>query len=554
MIRLFLLYAILIFAKKAPKLIADLLKLDNKDGVGLKGLNIKNKMGEAALVGDKVKKGMMGAQGYLDATGGFLYRKGMEKLKNLLSNSGNKAKEKGKSSLKNLKQNGLKGVIADKKGDIKSYFSKDARNARKQELQDKKADLKNKAADAKNNVVDRMNGVKGKFNDLKNNIKNDGLIKVAAEKLPHLKVKLQKNLDEFKTKGLGKTLGELHAVGMQGFGKYYNAEDTKGAFNHGQSIADPTYKTVTERLESRLNTYVSNLSEEYLPSEKDIANIQLRNKIGLDISADDVNMNDIFEKYSSFFDKKKVMINGVEKYKISDKDWKSFQKTSEYTSLTPEGRLILDDMYENMKISDLTDVSNANQQITSFNNQIVSMENAVAQRKIAIQNTLTSAGQALQNISLQYDQLDREYSIAEQNYNNLVSSGVDDSQIESAKNILESKRIQRENAIEQLNKARGEYNSTKEECDQKIKEIDEELINDSQYNSLKANRDYLIAEKDFTMSIGYEMKDSITGEPVKIKETDIYAGIESAKKKNKKTVDKLNKEREKNKPSSDDKK
>ena len=31
------------------------------------------------LVGDKVKKGMMGAQGYLDATGGFLYRKGMEK-------------------------------------------------------------------------------------------------------------------------------------------------------------------------------------------------------------------------------------------------------------------------------------------------------------------------------------------------------------------------------------------------------------------------------------------------------------------------------------------
>lgn len=64
MVRLFILYAILIFAKKAPKLISDLLNL-NKDGesVGLKGLNIKNKMGEAALVGGAVKKGMLYAEG-----------------------------------------------------------------------------------------------------------------------------------------------------------------------------------------------------------------------------------------------------------------------------------------------------------------------------------------------------------------------------------------------------------------------------------------------------------------------------------------------------------
>lgn len=69
MVKLFLLYAILIFAKRAPKLITDLLKLKG-DGIGLKGLNIKNKLGEAPLVGDKVKKGMMAAEGSIKKTAG----------------------------------------------------------------------------------------------------------------------------------------------------------------------------------------------------------------------------------------------------------------------------------------------------------------------------------------------------------------------------------------------------------------------------------------------------------------------------------------------------
>ncbi len=62
MIRIFLLYAILIFAKKAPKMIMDLLNIKS-EGVGLKGLNIKNKMGEAAIVGGAVKKGMTDIHG-----------------------------------------------------------------------------------------------------------------------------------------------------------------------------------------------------------------------------------------------------------------------------------------------------------------------------------------------------------------------------------------------------------------------------------------------------------------------------------------------------------
>lgn len=71
MMRLFLLYAILIFAKRAPKMITDLLNIKS-EGMGLKGLNIKNKMGEAALVGDKVKKGMLYAEGKTKgAMGGF---------------------------------------------------------------------------------------------------------------------------------------------------------------------------------------------------------------------------------------------------------------------------------------------------------------------------------------------------------------------------------------------------------------------------------------------------------------------------------------------------
>ena len=120
MVRLFILYAILIFAKKAPKLISDLLNL-NKDGesVGLKGLSIKNKMGEAALVGDKVKDGMNRLEGRAKGVvGGGLgglkagFGKGFAQgFKNTPGNLKDRLLGAGKNGLENGLKNGKKGVL-----------------------------------------------------------------------------------------------------------------------------------------------------------------------------------------------------------------------------------------------------------------------------------------------------------------------------------------------------------------------------------------------------------------------------------------------------------
>ena len=118
MVRLFILYAILIFAKKAPKLISDLLNL-NKDGesVGLKGLNIKNKMGEAAIVGGAVKKGMLYAEGRAKGrgagfVGGFFNTKGNLKAKLVGGVKG--AVEGGKKAGKQAVANGhTKGIMKE---------------------------------------------------------------------------------------------------------------------------------------------------------------------------------------------------------------------------------------------------------------------------------------------------------------------------------------------------------------------------------------------------------------------------------------------------------
>lgn len=120
MVRLFILYAILIFAKKAPKLISDLLNL-NKDGesVGLKGLNIKNKMGEAALVGDKVKKGMTRAEGIAKGAAGGLggglkagFGRGFAQgFKNTPGRLKDKLLGGAAKGAKNGIQNGIKGLV-----------------------------------------------------------------------------------------------------------------------------------------------------------------------------------------------------------------------------------------------------------------------------------------------------------------------------------------------------------------------------------------------------------------------------------------------------------
>ena len=114
-VRLFLLYAILIFAKKAPDMIKDMLKIKG-DNIGLKGLNIKNKMGEAALVGDKVKKGMTGIEGRAKGTvggavGGFLRgRGGLRNRRDAARAGASKGYAKGKHDA--LENKDTKGIFS----------------------------------------------------------------------------------------------------------------------------------------------------------------------------------------------------------------------------------------------------------------------------------------------------------------------------------------------------------------------------------------------------------------------------------------------------------
>lgn len=136
--KIFLLYAILIFAKKAPKMIMDLLNIKS-EGVGLKGLNIKNKMGEAAIVGGAVKKGMTdlhgrarkGAAGF---TSGLIHGQGKLKDKLRLPKKGKPGS--GGDAFKGLMtglasggedargngENGLKGIWSKGWGDTRDVF------------------------------------------------------------------------------------------------------------------------------------------------------------------------------------------------------------------------------------------------------------------------------------------------------------------------------------------------------------------------------------------------------------------------------------------------
>ena len=112
-VRLFLLYAILIFAKKAPDMIKDMLKIKG-DNIGLKGLNIKNKMGEAALVGKHVKKGMTGLEGKTKGVlggglSGFMNTKGglRKRLKGGIKGSVTGSKNAGKAAMEKGDSKGL---------------------------------------------------------------------------------------------------------------------------------------------------------------------------------------------------------------------------------------------------------------------------------------------------------------------------------------------------------------------------------------------------------------------------------------------------------------
>lgn len=197
MVRLFILYAILIFAKKAPKLISDLLNL-NKDGesVGLKGLNIKNKMGEAALVGGAVKKGMTRAEGIAKggaggAIGGlnsgfwrgFINTPG--RLKARLIAGGKQGVQKG---MKGFVTGGKKGyAMAKQNDDTKGVYS----NAKK--------DVAKTARGGKNSMWDT----------LKNGI-NAGIEKVEAKGFSSLATARANEVDGYKSSVKG-MFGSKHA-------------------------------------------------------------------------------------------------------------------------------------------------------------------------------------------------------------------------------------------------------------------------------------------------------------------------------------------------------
>lgn len=175
MVRLFILYAILIFAKKAPKLISDLLNL-NKDGesVGLKGLSIKNKMGEAALVGDKVKDGMNRGMNRLEgrakgAVGGGLgglkagFGKGFAQgIKNTHSLKGAL-----KGGLKGGLENGKKGILSGGKNG--AAMAKQNKNT-KGIFSDVKKDVEKTARGGKDTIWDRAkNQLSGKLENIEAN-------------------------------------------------------------------------------------------------------------------------------------------------------------------------------------------------------------------------------------------------------------------------------------------------------------------------------------------------------------------------------------------------
>ena len=155
--KILVLYAILIFAKKAPKMIADLLNIKG-DNLGLKGLSIKNKMGEAALVGDKVKAGMSQVEGGIKRAAGT----GKELLKNKLTGGAGKlmdlaGKTKGgqvlgtaKESWKKGKGNGMErvtGTIRDAYAKGKGSLWGDGGSIRGA-LKDDASKAKNKISDA----------------------------------------------------------------------------------------------------------------------------------------------------------------------------------------------------------------------------------------------------------------------------------------------------------------------------------------------------------------------------------------------------------------------
>lgn len=142
--------AILIFAKKAPKWIGDMVGVEG-DSAGLGGLG--KKLGSAALVGGAISKGLDKGKKEAKRVGaGMFNRVGADVGGSLAGIQSAKRNALGDKSLRSIRENEMKSSGSKIKANaaaVKSFFNKDDRDARKEALRNAKADgsldLKNAA-------------------------------------------------------------------------------------------------------------------------------------------------------------------------------------------------------------------------------------------------------------------------------------------------------------------------------------------------------------------------------------------------------------------------
>lgn len=349
MLRLFLLYAILIFAKRAPKLIAELLKLKG-DNIGLKGLNIKNKMGEAPIIGNKVKEGMMGAEGGIRRAVGYGGQLLKDKLKNKGKNLADKTKVSrvGTAMKKGWEHGGdnLKGKLsgalnAGNTAATRSWWSKDARD-------------KNL-----NSIKSGAAGIPGKIKGIPGKIKT-GL------KPSNIKSKIT-------SEGSKKFAGNL----IVGFSDFRKKGDTKGAYKEGALSADPGYKTFNEGFEKLMDTVKRDSLKKFgLDDDKTAKNRYDRNILGMNTEGDDGGKKikidaDFAKAFPSV-----VKANPDGSFSLDASGLEDFKDSKEYKSWNKEKQLTFDKYTGKQTQEDLTTLKACFDQISQLTSAIASARNA----------------------------------------------------------------------------------------------------------------------------------------------------------------------------------
>lgn len=391
MVRLFILYAILIFAKKAPKLISDLLNL-NKDGesVGLKGLNIKNKMGEAALVGDKVKKGMMGIEGGIKKTAGI----GRELARKRLKAAFNPVKGK------------VKGVFGAMKG---GFFGKD--------------------------------GGKGGFK---------AAMLAGHEKAkktlwdPEARKENAKEIGKQLKTNAGNDLKQITGGLITGFDEYKDKENTKGSYVKGRKIGNPNYLTVEERISGAYSTGVGKVRKwANLDNEKELSNRQDRTILGMNNEGDAGKQKIKIDKEFAKAFPSVVKLDENGNYQINAAGLDKFIKDEkgEYQSWSREKQLTFDkytqgqvnqdlNMYKQCleQMTQLTQsLANAQQYNLNYDQQAQKEREKISSENkgISAEELETAVSKAMSKVNPKIDTsgLEKQQSLLIETMNSIASSG-----------------------------------------------------------------------------------------------------------------------------------